>query len=170
MRAVVVVIVALCRNQMAGMAQVREQVLVEALVPQAVVEALHEAILHRLARRDVVPFNLAILCHLSMAFDVNSVPLSLTTMQGKPRISAIRSNARATRMPEIDVSTAVARHSRLKSSITQRIRNRRPSARASDTKSSDQRWLGPWGIVIGALVPIARWRPPRLRKVNPSSR
>jgi len=35
-----------------------EQVLVEALVPQPAIEALHEAILHRLARRDVVPLDL----------------------------------------------------------------------------------------------------------------
>ena len=36
--------------------EVREQVLVEALVAQPAVEALDEAILHRFARRNVVPF------------------------------------------------------------------------------------------------------------------
>ena len=37
--------------------RVAEQMLVEALVTKAAVEALDEAILHRLARRDVVPFD-----------------------------------------------------------------------------------------------------------------
>ena len=69
-------------------------------------------------------------------------PLSLTTMQGKPRISAIRSSSRATRCPNSEVSTTVAWHSRLKSSITQRMRNRRPSDSASDRKSSDHRRFG----------------------------
>ena len=58
---VMVVVFAPCRNQMAGMAQVGKEVLVEALVPQAAIEAFHEAILHWFARRDVVPFDLPIL-------------------------------------------------------------------------------------------------------------
>ena len=41
--------------------EVGEQVLIEALVAQATVEALHEAILDRFARCDVVPFNTAFL-------------------------------------------------------------------------------------------------------------
>jgi hypothetical protein len=44
-RAVVVVVVAPCRDQVPGMAQAGEQVLVEAFVPQATVEALDEAVL-----------------------------------------------------------------------------------------------------------------------------
>ena len=61
MRAVMVVVVAPCRDQVAGMAQAGEQMLVEALVPQAAVEALDEAVLHGFARRDVVPFDLSVL-------------------------------------------------------------------------------------------------------------
>ena len=60
MRAAVIVVVAPCRNQMAGMAQVWEQVLVQAFIPQAAIEAFHEAVLHRLAWRDVMPFHTAI--------------------------------------------------------------------------------------------------------------
>jgi hypothetical protein len=41
---------------------------------------------------------------------------------------------------------------------------------ASETKSSDQRWFGPCGSVIGARVPSARFRPPRRRTLSPSSR
>jgi hypothetical protein len=44
-----------------GMGQRGEQGLVEAFVPQATVEALHEAVLHRLARRDVVPLDPSLL-------------------------------------------------------------------------------------------------------------
>ena len=99
MRAGVIVVVAPCRNQMAGMAQCREQVFVEAFIPQASVEALHEAVLHRFARRDVMPFDLAILLPIQHGVRlVSSVPLSLTNMQGKPRISAILSSSRATRL------------------------------------------------------------------------
>ena len=61
MRAVVIIVVAPCRNQLAGMAQAVEEMLVQALVPQAAVEALDEAVLHRLARRDVMLFDLPFL-------------------------------------------------------------------------------------------------------------
>jgi hypothetical protein len=57
-------------------------------------------------------------------------------------------------------------HSRVKSPTTAKIRNLRPHANASDTKSSDQRWLRPCGIVIGARVPSARLRPPRRRTAS----
>ena len=58
--AVVVVVVASGLDQMAGVAQVHKQVLVEALVPQASVEALDEAVPHGFPRRNVVPFNPAL--------------------------------------------------------------------------------------------------------------
>ena len=45
----------------ARLLEVGEQVLVEALVAQAAIEALHEGILHRFARCDVVPFDTALL-------------------------------------------------------------------------------------------------------------
>ena len=61
MRAVVVVVVAPCRDQMAGMAQGREQVLVKAFIPKAAIEALDKAVLHRFPRRDVMPFDPTIL-------------------------------------------------------------------------------------------------------------
>jgi len=64
MRAVLVVVVAPCRNHAAGMAQRREQVLIEALLAHPAVEALDQAILHGLARRDIVPSDLTILLPL----------------------------------------------------------------------------------------------------------
>ena len=55
MRSVGVVVDPPVFDDPASFVEVREQVLVEALVAQAAVEALHEAILHRFARCDVVP-------------------------------------------------------------------------------------------------------------------
>ena len=53
-----VVVATPCADQSAGVWQAVEQVLVQTLVPEPAVEALDEAVLHRLSRRDVVPFNL----------------------------------------------------------------------------------------------------------------
>jgi hypothetical protein len=57
-------------------------VFVEAFVAQAAVEGLDEAILHRFAGRNVVPLDTTFLLPGRMAFEVSSVPLSLTIMQG----------------------------------------------------------------------------------------
>ena len=82
MRSVGVVVDPPFFDDLARLLEVDEQVLLETLVAKSAVEALHEAILHRLARRDVVPFDAAFLLPGRMAFDVSSVPLSLTIMQG----------------------------------------------------------------------------------------
>jgi len=105
-----------------------------------------------------------------MAFEVNSVPLSETIMPGLPRRAINVVSSRATRFPEIDVSGIAARHSRVTSSTTLRMRNRRPQANWSCTKSSDQRAFGFASTGIGARVPTARRRARRLRTVSPSSR
>ena len=47
-------------DDLARLLEVGEQMFVEALVAQSAVEALDEAILHRFARRDVVPFDTAL--------------------------------------------------------------------------------------------------------------
>ena len=60
MRAMVIVIVTPSRDQLSGVAQVVEQVLVQALVPEAAIEAFHKAVLHGLAWRDVVPLDLPV--------------------------------------------------------------------------------------------------------------
>jgi len=75
-------------------------------------------------------------------------------------------NSRATRRPEIDVSGMAARHSRVTSSTTFRMRNRRPQASWSWTKSSDQRALGRASTRIGARVPTALRRARRLRTAS----
>lgn len=61
MWALVIVAGAPCRNHVAGMAQRREQVLVQALLAHPCVEAFHQAVLHGLSGCDIVPVDLAIL-------------------------------------------------------------------------------------------------------------
>jgi hypothetical protein len=48
-------------DDLAGLVEVGEQVLVQALVAQAAIEALEKAILRRLAGCDVMPFDLKLL-------------------------------------------------------------------------------------------------------------
>ena len=96
---------------------------------------------------------------------MNSVPLSLTTILGLPRVSISFVSSRATRLPEIEVSGIAARHSRVTSSTMLRMRKRRPW-----TKSSDQWALTLASTRIGVPVPMARRRALRLRTVSPSSR
>ena len=106
----------------------------------------------------------------NMAFEVNSVPLSETIMPGLPRRLINAVSSRATRRPEIEVSGIAARHSRVTSSTIFRMRNRRPQASWSWTKSTDQRAFGLDSTRIGARDPTARLRARRLRTVRPSSR
>ena len=47
-------------EEFTGMGEVAEQRLVQKFVPHPAVKAFHEAILHRLSRRDVVPFDLVL--------------------------------------------------------------------------------------------------------------
>jgi hypothetical protein len=67
-------------------------------------------------------------------------------------------SSRATRCPEIEVSGIAARHSRVASSTMFRIRNRRPEANWSWTKSSDQRAFGVASTRIGARIRELRQR------------
>lgn len=61
MRSVGVVVDSPFFDDLARLLEVGEQVLVKTFVAQSSVEALHEAILLRFPRRDVVPFDGAIL-------------------------------------------------------------------------------------------------------------
>jgi len=89
---------------------------------------------------------------------VSSVPLSLTMVCGLPRRATIASSSRPTLAPESEVSATSARHSRVKSSTTGSMRNRRLSVSVSLTKSSDQRHWCP-----GAERPLAATTPAHLQ-------
>jgi hypothetical protein len=53
-------------------------------VAQATDEGVGEGSLNWLARRDVMPLDLVVVCPSQMAFEVSSVPLSLTMVVGLP--------------------------------------------------------------------------------------
>jgi hypothetical protein len=74
-----------------------------------------------------------------MAFEVSSVPLSLTTVSGRTRCWMMVSNSRAARVPDSEASATSARHSRVQFSITVRMRKRHPSVSWSETESNDKR-------------------------------
>lgn len=102
---------------------------VEKLIAHPAIEAFHEAILHGLARCDVVPRDPVLGAPAQdrrIAFDVSSVPLSETIMSGLPLRSINAVNSRATRRPDIEVSGIAARHSRVTSSTMLRTRKRCP--------------------------------------------
>ena len=125
-------------DDLPGMAVAGEQVFVEALITEAPDEALHQAVLHELARSDVVPLHSLIL--LPSQHDVGSELGAVVGnhQQGRARRWAMLSSSLATRPPVMELSTTVARHSRVKSSMTQKTRKRRLSIRVSDAKSTDQ--------------------------------
>ena len=107
-------------------------------------------------------------CQASIAFEVSSVPLSLI-IRGFPRWPIISSRSQETQAPDNNISAMSSRHARKKSSITGRMRKRRPSLKASETKSNDQRSLRTCSTSSGDHVPIARLRPPRFLTVSRSS-
>jgi hypothetical protein len=59
-----IVVLAPGREQVPGLAQVGEQMLAEAFVPQTAIEAFHEAVLHRFSGGDVVQFDASLLLPL----------------------------------------------------------------------------------------------------------
>src|SRR5277367_549561 len=170
MRPALVVIVDPVRDLGPGMIEAEEQALVEKLVAHAPLKLSQKPF--------CIGFPGAMKCQTSLlscaqanrAFEVNSVPLSETIMPGLPGRSINAVSSRATRRPEIEVSGIAARHCRVTSSTMLRIRNRRPKANWSWTKSRDQRALAAPSTTIGARVPTARRRDRRLRTVRPSSR
>ena len=85
----------------------------------------------------------------------SSVPLSHTHVAGRPREAIRVWSSRTTRKASNKVSGTSARHSRVESSTTVRMRKRRPLASVSATKSIDQRRLRFCGMVIGTQGPFA---------------
>ena len=92
-----------------------------------------------------MPSNLA---PLAPAQDRHAGRLGAVVADTEPRARITPGNqqchSRATRAPDKDVSATRHRDSRVKSSTTTRMRNRRPSVSVSDTKSRDHRWFGPY--------------------------
>ena len=127
MRSCVVIIGAPASERDAGLSQRREQRLVQQFIPVPTVEAFDEAILHGLARSDIMPGDAAPIGPGQDGVAGKFGAVSLTTIFGLPRCMTSRSNSRATRAPESEVSATSAKHSRVQSSTTVKMRKRRPS-------------------------------------------
>jgi hypothetical protein len=80
-REVLIVVVAPFLDDLAGMAEAAEQMLIAAFVPKLAVGPFYQSVRHRHAECDAEPLDPASSCRASMAFDVRSVPLSLTNIQ-----------------------------------------------------------------------------------------
>ena len=97
-----------------------------------------------------------------MAFEVSSVPLSLTTIPGflAPQFG---DTIQLTCDPQTGERGVDHQGQAFSGEVMDgvRMRKRRPLTSVSATKSSDQRKLRSWGTAIGARVPRARLRPPR---------
>jgi hypothetical protein len=88
-----------------------------------------------------------------MRREVNSGPLSERTFSGRPRSSISRSSTRVTRPEPRLVSASSARHSRVYTWTTLRMRTIRPVANPSTMKSIAHSWFGP--ISRGSAARIA---------------
>ena len=83
MRPDTVVVIAPEGQLAAGISQIVEELFVQAFIPQAAIEGLNVVILLRLARIDVMPFDLVVVRTLQNVL-ANSVPLSDTMQAGLP--------------------------------------------------------------------------------------
>ena len=111
-----------------GLHQRREQGLVQELVAQAAVEAFDEGVLHGLARCNVVPPDLGLVGPAQ-----NGVAGQLRAVVADDRPGpAARADQKIKfprdPRPDSEVSATAARHSRVQSSKTARMRKRRPQA------------------------------------------
>ncbi len=89
MRSIFVVVLLPCSNCRAGLPKRREQRLVETFIAEAAVEALDEAVLHGLARRDVVPIDAGVLTPLQ---DRHRCELGAVVRDNGDRLSAMSDN------------------------------------------------------------------------------
>jgi hypothetical protein len=116
-----------------------EAVRVEQLVTNLSVQRFDLSILGRFAGIDEVRWTARSAPQRSMAWLVNSEPLSKRIVSGMPRSKARSSKHRMTSWLPKENPTSRARHSRVKSSTIAIARTFRPFANRSWTKSIDQR-------------------------------
>src|SRR4051794_40685208 len=110
-------------DDLACVLDVGEQVLVEALVTQSAVEALYEAILHRFAGRNVVPFDITLLLpgQDGVRGQLGAVVADDHSGVAPQFGDTIQLTCAGRRRPVSEVSTTRVRHSRVKSSTSVRM-------------------------------------------------
>lgn len=100
--------------------QAPKQMLVEAFIAEAAVEAFHEGILDRFAWRDAVPLDIGVLLAALDGMRGQLSAIVADDQSGLPRALMSASSSRTTRWLDSEVSTTT--HG-LKSSTTARTRN-----------------------------------------------
>ena len=95
-------------NGLSCVVEGQEPALVQAFLAELSMEALDVAVLHRPAWRDEVQSDFVFIGHWSSAFEVNSVPWSMTIRTGRARCCRSFSSTRTTRSDGNEVSTSIA--------------------------------------------------------------
>ncbi len=125
MRSDIIVVLSPSIQHSADLGKRGEERLVEQFIAQACIEALDESVQCRLAGRDVVPFDPHLLAPAQHGQASEFGAIVGDAVSGWPRWVMITSSSRTTRNPGSEVSATSARHSRVKSSTTARMRKRR---------------------------------------------
>ncbi len=95
-------------DQLLGISQVEEPVLVQAFVPKLAVETFDGPVLHWFPRCDDVQLDALPAAHWSSARLTNSGPLATRMRSGLPYSSISRSKTRMTRSLGSDLATSIA--------------------------------------------------------------
>ena len=89
-----IIVVAPCRNQLSGMAQSFEEVLVQAFVTHAAIEAFHKTVLHWFSWCDVMPLNFPVFLpfqdHIQYAKAPPAGQAVKHEVQGPPLVRSLR--------------------------------------------------------------------------------
>lgn len=125
-----------------GLVDVAEDVLVEALVADAAIEALDVGVLDGLAGPDTLQSDAVAEAKPSSLRLTNSGPLSVTIVLGLPRLAITSSRTATTLSAVSEKAGAMARHSRVRSSTMLSIRKRLWFSNWSAMKSMLQRSFG----------------------------
>ena len=125
-----------------GFCQRKEPLLIETLITQTIMETFHIGILPRTSRFDVERFDSIPTEILSSNPDDKLRPLSERMCPGIPRSAIARLRAANTSLAFRLRATVRLMHSRVNSSINERMRRGAPSSVLSATKSQLHTWLG----------------------------
>ncbi len=168
--AVAVIILPPLLDEVPGVCQGNENILVQAFISQPSVETFHETVIRGFSGPTVFQADAIFCAHSFKARPVNSGPLSVRSLRGRRPCSRRRSSTCTTRWPESDISTSRAGVDRSQRSRMVRIRIRRPDSRLSLTKSIPHCSSGPMGVGRHDRRTQGRFFVGRKRKDRHSSR
>ena len=139
-------------NLLLGIREIFKPVFIQAFISELAIEGLYKSVLSRLPWCNKMQPYIILFRPAQQSPAGKSGPLSVTMILGSVWLSESLSSTRTIRAPEIEVSTSMVGHSRLKSSTTVRERNLLPSLKLSATKSMGQRSPGLDGNANGTCL------------------